>query len=126
MEREAQAEPVPILLTGGTLSVFADLARDGIAIQALPAGTALTVVTRHTEYRLQVIDPERLRMSIRGGRLFPEWTVTHLLGSTAGGSALKIGWLRVGLQMEIKVGRRVFLTSPVESIAVHDLPVSAN
>ena len=126
MEREVQAEPVPVLVTGGTLSVFANFARDGIAIQSLPAGTALTVVTRHSEYRLRVIESEELRMSIRGGRVFPEWTLTHLLGSTAGGSALKIGWLGVGLQMEIKAGRTVFLTSPVESIAIDDLTMSAN
>ena len=126
MEKEVRAEPVPILVTGGTLGLFADLARDGIAIQSLPAGTALTVVTCHSEYRLQVIDPEQSRMSIRGGRVFPEWTLTHLLGSTAGGSALKIGWLGVGLQMEIKAGRTVFLTSRVESIAIDDLTVSAN
>jgi hypothetical protein len=126
VESEVQAEPVPILVADGTLSVFADLAREGIAIQSLPAGTAVTVVTRHSEYRLQVIDPEQLTMSIRGGRMFPESTPAHLLGSTGGGSALKIGWLGVGLQMEIKVGRRVFLTSPVKSIAIDDQPVSAH
>lgn len=106
-------------MTGGTLAVLADLARDGVAIQSLPAGTALTVVTRNTEYRLLVIEGEQLT-SIRGGRLFPDWTAAHLLGSTAGGSALKIGWLAVGLQIELKVCGRVFLTSPVASIAIDD------
>jgi len=61
-----------------------------------------------------------LAISIRGGRLFPDWTAAHLVGSTAGGSALRIGWLAVGLQVELKVCGRVFLTSPVASIAIDD------
>jgi hypothetical protein len=120
MERDVQAERFTGVVMGGTLAVLADLARGGVAVQSLPAGTALTVTTRNTEYRVLVIDGEQLTISIRGGRLFHEWTVARLLGSTAGGSALKIGWLTVGLQMELKVCGRVYLTSPVESIVIDD------
>ena len=110
------------LSDGGTLIDFA-LSRDGIAIGSLSAGTTLIVDTRHTNYRLRIADPADREISIQGGPLFPEWTKVRLAGSTAGGSAVKLGWIGIGLRMEMTIDRRKIVTSPVQSIAIDTSPV---
>jgi hypothetical protein len=89
---------------------------EGVSIESLEAGTSLTVRTRHSEYRLTVVDGARREVLVQGGLLFPASTPVRLEGSTAGGSGLKIGWIGIGLGMEISVGRRMISTSPVQSI----------
>ena len=91
-------------------------AQDGIDIHHLEAGTTLVVGTRHSVYRLTVIDGQEEQVLVQGGRLFDEPTPARLCGATAGGSALKTGWVAVGLKMELFVGGMPVRTSAVRSI----------
>jgi hypothetical protein len=91
-------------------------ALDGINICHLEPGTTLAVHTRHSVYRLTVMDGHEEQVLILGGRLFNEPTPARLCGATAGGSALKTGWVGVGLHLELSVGGVPIRTSLVRSI----------
>jgi hypothetical protein len=97
---------------------FMDIWAEGVAIESLDPGTSLTVRTRNSEYRLMVVDGKRRQVFVRGGLQVPENTRACFHGSTAGGSALKSGWLGVGLRMELLIGRREISTSRVQSITI--------
>jgi hypothetical protein len=92
--------------------------REGIGIDAITDGTPVTIQTRHSTYELIVRDGPRHDVLLRGGRLFPEWTDARLNGSTAGGSAIRSGWIGIGLRLEIVVDGQPFTTSPVQSISI--------
>jgi hypothetical protein len=95
---------------------------DGVALQSFEAGTVLNVITRHSRYRLVVVDPVQKRVLVTGGRLFPENTEVRFEGATAGGSLVKVGWIGVGLRFEMSLGRQRITTSRVESITVESVP----
>lgn len=97
---------------------FEDVWAEVGAIESLDPGTSLTVRTRYSEYRLTVVDGERRDVLVQGGLQVPENTRACFQGSTAGGSALKSGWLRIGLRMELLIGRRKISTSRVQSITI--------
>jgi hypothetical protein len=54
---------------------------------------------------------------VEGGRFFPRPTTAYLDGATFGGSLLKVGWIAIGLRMEIRTGDQRIVTSPVHTIA---------
>ncbi len=95
---------------------------EGVALQSLEAGTALEVHTRHSLYRVVVLDPAQQIVLVTGGSLFPEATEVCLEGATAGGSALKIGWIGVGLKLEISMGLRRITPSRVRSVTIENVP----
>ena len=107
-----------------TLSGFALEAgcSDGIAIPSLAPGTTLIVQTRHSQYRLIVLDGERHGVLVQGGAFFPEATAAHLQGASASGSLVRTGWIGVGLRLELCVGSRRIITSPVRSVTIENLP----
>ena len=45
---------------------------EGVALQSLEAGPVLNVITRHSGYRVVVVDPVQQRVLVTGGQLFPE------------------------------------------------------
>ena len=101
---------------------FADVSSEGdratgIDLRSLPPGTALTIDTCHSRYRLVKVGGGA-RVLVQGGAFFSDETEARVDGSTAGGSLIKIGWICVGLRLEIAVGRRRLVTSPVRSIRV--------
>jgi hypothetical protein len=107
---------------------FTDVASEGsritaIDLRSLPPDTALTIDTRHTSYRVVKGAGWGGRALVQGGAFFCDETEARVDGSTAGGSLIKIGWICVGLRLEISVGRRRFVTSPVRSIRVEALGV---
>jgi hypothetical protein len=91
-------------------------ARDGIDIGHLEPGSTLVVHTRHSMYRLTVVDGQEEQVLVQGGRLFDEPTPARLCGATAGGTALKTGSVIVGLRMELSVCGMPVRTSAVQSI----------
>jgi len=95
---------------------------EGMALQSLDAGTVLNVITRHSNYRLIVVDPVQQRVLVTGGRLFPERTEVRFEGATTGGSALKIGWIGTGLRLEMSMGRQRITTSRVQSVTIENVP----
>ncbi|PWT82557.1 MAG: hypothetical protein C5B57_08455 [Blastocatellia bacterium] len=100
---------------------IADLAGlPGVAFSSLDPGTVIVVKTRHTCYRLVVVDGPEQRAVVTGGWLFPESTEVRVDGATSGGSVLKMGWIGVGLRLELSIGLRRITTSRVRSIVVED------
>jgi len=93
----------------------------GVNLHQLPPLTSLLVWTRNSSYRIIVM--EGANISVQGGTSFPEATQAYLDGARMGASLLKVGWIGVGLSMEIRVGRRCIVTSAVRSIRT-DLPGS--
>jgi hypothetical protein len=95
---------------------------EGVDLQSLEAGTVLNVITRHSHYRLVVLDPLRQRVIVTGGRPFPEPKEVRCEGATAGGTVLKVGWIGVGLRLEMSIGRLRITTSRVKSVTIESVP----
>ncbi len=94
---------------------------EGVAIDSLEPGTTLVVHTRNSQYRLVILFDPAIVL-VKGGAMFPEATVVRLEGATAGGSALKIGWILVGFRMEMWVGSVRIRSSRVRSISIEEVP----
>ena len=93
----------------------------GVAIDSLEPGTTLIVHTRNSQYRFVILfDPQFVL--VKGGAMFPEATIVRLDGATAGGSALKMGWILVGLRMEMWLGPVRITSSPVRSVSIESIP----
>jgi hypothetical protein len=108
----AAAGPFRGLIDG----VTNDLDRpEGVAVESLEPGTVLEVQTRNTCYRMVLVDGSGHAL-IKGGTFFPLPTPVHIEGASAGGGNLKVGWIGVGLNLELSVGSRVITTSPVKSV----------
>ncbi len=92
--------------------------RPGIALAQLEPFSRLQVETRNTLYDLTVLDPWEGRLVIQGGRYFPTPTSVILIGSSFGGSLLKLRWLGSGLRIELMAGDVKVVTSPVKTVDV--------
>src|SRR6266513_1032601 len=90
----------------------------GIDLRSLPAGTAVVVDTRHSRYRFVMLDESGRNALVEGGRYFPRATTARVEGSTLGGSLLKVGWIGLGLFVELSFGDKRIITSRVCSISM--------
>jgi hypothetical protein len=90
----------------------------GIDLRSLPAGTAVVVDTRHSRYRFVMLDESGRNALVEGGRYFPRATTARVEGSTLGGSLLKVGWIGLGLFVELSFGGKRIITSRVRSISM--------
>ena len=95
--------------------VAASSASDGISPRDLEPLTTLRVRTCNSHYRIVI--SHQTAIYVQGGRFFPESTDARLDGSSFGGSFLKMGWIGVGLCMEIWARGQRIVTSPVRSIS---------
>ena len=97
----------------------------GVYLKELAPMTTLVVRTRNSRYRIVVSSGSAVWVS--GGRFFPTATHADLDGASAGGSCLKVGWIGVGLCMELRVdGQRIVTmavrgieTEPTEGQSIH-------
>ena len=87
----------------------------GVHLRDLAPMTTLHVQTRNSQYRIIVSTGEAVL--VEGGQFFPCLTPAHVSGASVGGSFLKVGWIGVGLRMEILVDGRRIVTSPVMDIS---------
>ncbi|HKX27057.1 MAG TPA: hypothetical protein VJ302_05125 [Blastocatellia bacterium] len=74
--------------------------------------------TRSSDYEIFLLEPEYGGAIVKGGRLLAEPVEAIVNGSTFGGSMLKLGWVGVGLSMEIFANGQRLVTTPVESLTV--------
>ena len=88
----------------------------GINLRELDPLTTLVVRTRNSSYR--VIMSHDTSVIVQGGRFFPDATPARIDGSGFGGSLLKIGWIGIGLSMEIFADGQRIITSPVRAISI--------
>lgn len=86
----------------------------GVHLRDLAPMTTLHVQTRNSHYRIIVSSGDAVL--VEGGQFFPCLTPAHVSGASVGGSFLKVGWIGVGLRMEILVDGRRIVTSPVLDI----------
>ncbi|MBI2185593.1 MAG: hypothetical protein HYU37_00550 [Acidobacteria bacterium] len=94
--------------------VAAASAGDGLDVRGLEPLTTLHVRTCNSCYRIVIA--KGTAVFVQGGRFFAETTDARLEGSSAGGSLLKLGWIGVGLCMELWAQGQRIVTSPVRSI----------
>jgi len=90
----------------------------GVDLRSLPDGTRVVVETCNSRYRLVMHEGNGFNAVVQGGRYLPEATAVRIDGSTGGGSLLKIGWIGVGLFLELSVRGERLLTSRVRSISI--------
>jgi hypothetical protein len=93
--------------------------KNGVEVCALGAGSTVIVNTRHSCYRLTVVDGSR-QLVLAAGGIFPEPTIVRLSGATFGGSTLKVGWILVGLRIEFGLGTTQITSSRVQSIEIEE------
>jgi hypothetical protein len=96
----------------------------GIDFSSLEVGAVLNVHTRYSHYRLAVLDGAEKRALVTGGRLFPESTEVRIEGSTSGGTAIKPGFIGIGLRLEMSNGSTRITTSVVQSMWLDRPPSS--
>jgi|SRR5688572_12015415 len=108
-----------------TLDRIGDVVEDiaGIHLCNLPPSTTLLVRTMNSLYRIVIAHwPE---VYVQGGAFFPDLTPAYLDGARLGASCLKVGWIGVGLLVEIRSGGRRILTSRVRTIVTEQSSCSA-
>jgi hypothetical protein len=94
----------------------------GVHLRDLAPMTTLVVRTRNSEYQIVVASGEEVL--VKGGQFFPSLTEARFSGASIGGSFLKVGWIGIGLRMEILADGRRIVTSPVYDIVANDTPRS--
>lgn len=95
--------------------VAAANAGPGVSLLALEPLTSLVVETRNTRYQIIVTRGEEI--IIQGGSFFPDPTAARLDGASLGSGLLRLGWIGIGLRMEVRAGGQRIVTTPVRSIA---------
>ena len=112
------ARPTSLVPRAATLDGFVDDLADarGIYLRDVEPMTMLTIRTCNSQYR--VIVSSDTSVIVQGGQFFPDATPGRIDGSGFGGSLLKVGWIGIGLRMEIFADGQRIITSPVRDIAV--------
>ena len=96
----------------------------GLEIEKLPANTLISLSTQSgSEYQILITDPAKRKIIFKGTNPhFREPQEGTLMGSTFGGSTLKLGFLGNGLHLEIFVteSKKTMTTSPVTSYEIEE------
>ena len=126
----------PLETGSGSVEPLADRTHDrtdsepasgrGVLVDVLPPDARIVVTTLHSCYRLMVIDGVERRVSITGGKLFPEATDMFLEGATTDAGMTKPGWISAGLRLALTTGLRRIVTSRVVSVAFERVPASVH
>ncbi len=103
-----------------SLDGFTELsgAVEGVAMNTLTAFDMIRARTLNSDYRIFVLEPDSGKVLVQGGSFFAEPVEGFISGSTFGGCMLKIGWIGVGLRMEICAAGQRIITSPVQELSI--------
>jgi len=88
----------------------------GIHLRDVEPLTTIIVRTHNSCYRILIAHDTTA--TVRGGAFFPEPTPARIDGSSLGGTLLKVGWIGIGLRMEIFTDGRRITTSPVRDVTL--------
>ena len=91
---------------------------DGVELKTLAPLDTICVRTRNSNYRIFLLEPMKGRALVEGGRRFVEPVEATVSGSTFGGSVLRMGWIGMGLRIEIYSNGKRIVTLPVQSFRV--------
>ncbi len=89
----------------------------GIHLRDVEPLTTIVVRTHNSCYRI-LLTHDGTGAIVRGGAFFPDPTPARIDGSGCGGTLLKVGWIGVGLRMEIFTAGRRIITSPVRDVTL--------
>ena len=103
----------PVVTLDGFVAVTETV--DGVDVHHLEPLTCVRVQTCNSEYRLLVSADGGVL--VQGGRFFEQPTKAVLEGASLHGGVLKIGWIAIGMRMEIRHESRRIVTSPVRQIS---------
>ena len=114
---ERQHDPT-LIRREATLDGFAnDVANaPGISLRDVEPLSTIVVHTHNSCYRILITHDTTA--IVRGGAFFPEPTPARIDGCGFGGTLLKVGWIGVGLRMEIFSNGRRIVTSPVRDVTL--------
>jgi hypothetical protein len=101
-------------------------ALEGVTLMTLEACDMIQARTRNSVYEIFLLDPGSGRALVRGGKYFAEPIEATVSGSTFGGCMLKLGWLGVGLRMEIYANGQRTVTTPLQSLRVERIDFGAD
>ena len=90
---------------------------DAICLDSCGRSEKIIVHTRTSVYEVIVLQGDVGDVLVRGGRSFPKFRRVQFVGSTAGGSAVKLNTIDVGLRMEFHFGHRIVVTSAVQTLS---------
>ena len=90
----------------------------GVDVRKLQAETEVVVDTSNSHYRFVMLDDGGSRALVYGGRYSGRAAEGRIEGSTLGGTLLWLGWIGVGLSIELSVQGKRLDTSRVRSITV--------
>ena len=88
-----------------------------VAMSSLSTGTLITLHTRNTCYRMQVLDGAAGRVVVTGGLLFPVSTEVEVIGAVDD-EGVRVGWVVEGLRVELSTSNGPILTSMVVQLRV--------
>jgi hypothetical protein len=93
---------------------------EGIDVREAEPLVPLLVVTWNSLYRVMPLRLGSSDVLVQGGQFFPEATKARLVGSTFGGSFLKMHWINIGMHLEFDAAHEggPIITSPVTEIRV--------
>jgi len=94
---------------------------NGLDVSSLPAGTTLLIETRNSHYQLIILDPAKrsVKVSSFDSKVIRKQLDGIMNGSTFRGSMIKLGWIGVGMCLEIHMADgRTLTTSMVKKISL--------
>lgn len=97
---------------------FSDSPIAGLPLETLTPFDTILVRTRNSEYRLLLLNPTTGRCLVDGLRDFAGPVDAVIYGSTYGGTTFKVGFIGVGLRLEMWVKDNLVSTSPVQAVSV--------
>ena len=92
---------------------------DAIQLDSCRAFDWVVVQTGSSVYDLIVLPGDAGNVLVRGGRFLPEFRSARVVGSTDGGTLLKVNSICVGFRMELHVSGECLLTSRIQAISDH-------
>jgi hypothetical protein len=117
-----QMVTVPIIATLGGFTQLTSTS-EGVDLGRLAALDRIYLRTDNSDYQIVLRDPGTRRATVSGGRLFAEPQDVIVRGSTCGGAMLRVGWIGIGLQLELVYLPDTSLvqnvtTSPVQELVI--------
>lgn len=95
---------------------------DGIFLEDVPDNHIVEAHTQNSIYTIAVVDKKKSKVAIQGNNKYltqPE--VCYLRGSTFGGSMIKVGWIGVGMHLEVNLAiGGIMTTSPIKTVKVKE------
>jgi len=111
-----------------TLDGFSEevAATGGIDLRAVEPLVPILVTTKNSVYRIIPMRRGDVAVVVHGGRFFPTPAEARLVGSTFGGTVLKMHCIRVGMCMEIvpKTGDGSITTTRVLDVEIERTPTT--